>query len=653
MSVENDDGIEANNTAAVLGAGAMWLGTFTGHHAGRGLQTVAALPPVFVVVAACFGATITVLALLGHHRRLFALALLVAAFGCVLGWRAEQQFTAAQRMVAQRGPTIDTTARLVGDPIRRGLVTSVVVRLDSGHRVEATAFGPDGHRLHARSFGEQIRISGTLTTDDHRPWQKVKHVTGRLAVNHAELIGRPPWYLLPASEVRAIIASSTRYLPTSLRPLYTGLVTGDDRAQGAGQRAIFQAAGLTHLVAVSGQNVAFVLAIARPVVRSLPYRLRLPFIAAILLTFLLVTRLEPSVLRAVACAMLATWASLTGRARSGVSVLAAATIALLTIDPFLSVVVGFQLSVVASLGILTLTPMLAQRLRGPAVIVEPVAVTVGAQLAVMPLLLVYFGDLPMASVPANLAVGWAAGAVMMLGLTVGILAGLLGRLSATGGVADVAADLLQLPCEILLRWIDWAARLAVSVPLPNLTGYWAVVLGLILAAWTLRPRGHAVGAFVAAVCCLGVAAVAVAGVPRARGEPGELTPGCLWLPSARVMVIVDPCDDAVAGAAVEARITHIDWVVVQGGRRQEAAVGSLRQTASVAVVLAPPLHNLTDARRVLAPTELALRSCGADPGNSGEVGGCRELTVAVRPAVDRRRLVVDVNCRRMDTVKRC
>ena len=53
------------------------------------------------------------------------------------------------------------------------------------------------------------------------------------------------------------------------RSLFTGLVIGDDREQPADLADAFRGAGLTHLLAVSGQNVAFALALAGPLLRRL------------------------------------------------------------------------------------------------------------------------------------------------------------------------------------------------------------------------------------------------------------------------------------------------------------------------------------------------------------------------------------------------
>ena len=158
--------------------------------------------------------------------------------------------------------------------------------------------------------------------------------------------------------------------------LYRGLVLGDDRFQPLGQRLRFRLSGLSHLLAVSGQNVAFVLAAAGPLIGSLGHRSRIVAVLGIVVLFAVITRLEPSVLRAAATASLAAWASWSGRSRSGVAILALAVMGLVLVDPFLVDAVGFQLSVAASAGILTLGPPLARRLPGP----DPMAQAPDAQL---------------------------------------------------------------------------------------------------------------------------------------------------------------------------------------------------------------------------------------------------------------------------------
>ena len=86
------------------------------------------------------------------------------------------------------------------------------------------------------------------------------------------------------------------------RALYAGFVLGDDRGQPVEITDDFRASGLSHLLVVSGQNVAFVLALVSPLLRRLRLGWRLVAGLALLLLFGVLTRWEPSVLRAEAMA---------------------------------------------------------------------------------------------------------------------------------------------------------------------------------------------------------------------------------------------------------------------------------------------------------------------------------------------------------------
>ncbi len=98
-------------------------------------------------------------------------------------------------------------------------------------------------------------------------------------------------------------------------------------------------------------------------------------------------------------------------------------------------------------------------LPGPRWLADPMAVTMGAQLAVAPLLVTTFGGVPVSSLPANLLAAPAAGLVMTWGLGAGIPAGLLGAR---------AAACLQWPTALGIGWIATVARVSSSLPLGQL-----------------------------------------------------------------------------------------------------------------------------------------------------------------------------------------
>jgi competence protein ComEC len=236
------------------------------------------------------------------------------------------------------------------------------------------------------------------------------------------------------------VLAGGRVLPQDRQALYGGFVLGDDRGQSAVLEADFRGAGLTHLLVVSGENVAFVLVAASPLLRRLGTGSRWLATVSLLLLFAAMTRFEPSVLRATAMAVIAVSVWSLGRVASPLRILALAVTAVLLIDPMLVGVAGFQLSVAAAGGIILIARPLAEHLPMPSWLARPLAVTLGAQLAVAPMLVAFYGGIPVATVPANLVAEPAAALLMAWGLTVGAVAGMVG-----GPLATV----LQLPADWL------------------------------------------------------------------------------------------------------------------------------------------------------------------------------------------------------------
>jgi competence protein ComEC len=243
--------------------------------------------------------------------------------------------------------------------------------------------------------------------------------------------------------------------------LYRGLVIGDDRDQPFEMIQRFRASGLSHLTAVSGQNVAFVLAAAGPLLRALRPFSRWVVTLGLIAWFVSLTRFEPSIVRAGAMAALSATAFVLGRERAPARILCLAVIGLLLIDPLLVRSVGFWLSVGATGGVATVGPWLGERLRVLGILAMPVGVTVGAQVGVIVPALLVFGRLPLVSIPANLLAVPVAGFVMLYGLPAGLVAGWVPAL----------APVVMLPCRFGVRWVDTVSVIAARVE-PGGTATW-------------------------------------------------------------------------------------------------------------------------------------------------------------------------------------
>jgi competence protein ComEC len=282
-----------------------------------------------------------------------------------------------------------------------------------------------------------------------------------------------------AERVRADLRAAAAPLPAGPRGLLPGLVDGDVSALPAGVAADFKTTGLTHIVAVSGANVAIVLGVVLGVARRAGLRRRGQAMTAMLAiaAFVVVARPQASVLRAAAMGAVAVLALAVGRRRRALPALAAAVLTLVDVDPTLSRSVGFALSVLATAALLVAAPPLAVLLARwwPGWLADAVAVPFAATLACSPLIAAISGRVSLIAVPANLLAEPAVAPATVCGAVVAVLAPIWP--AAARPVAWIGA----VPCAWQVAVAHLFARVpAAAVSWPSGTAG-AVALSAVLA----------------------------------------------------------------------------------------------------------------------------------------------------------------------------
>ena len=218
------------------------------------------------VVAATFGVVFLVRS--GRRVLWVVVALFLGVVGIARsadGWRSLEP--------DRLGP-VEGWVRVVDDPQPYPTSTRVILEVE-GERFEMWSRGrAQQQRVVRWRGGEWLRVAGTrVALDGDRAgrvaWQ---HVVGRFELEWVGDVAAGSAVARASNRVRVAIERSAEFVPEPHGALFRGLVIGDDREQPRDMIDRFRASGLSHLTAVSGQNVAFVLAAFGPLlVRLRPW----------------------------------------------------------------------------------------------------------------------------------------------------------------------------------------------------------------------------------------------------------------------------------------------------------------------------------------------------------------------------------------------
>ncbi|MCA2182995.1 ComEC/Rec2 family competence protein [Nonomuraea glycinis] len=469
-----------------------------------------------------------------------AVLICVAATAASIALRVHAVTTGPTAALAARSATVTAEITLTNDPKIRRSTTAYFTR--DSVIAEATLESLRTGRQRMAVHTPIVVFANGAEWRDLLPSQRLR-VSGRLAAPTSGtltaavlLVREPPQILTPPSPIQTVagafrqgLRTAADILPPDQRGLLPALVVGDVSRMDRQVNSDLQEAGLSHLNAVSGANLAIVAGAALALSRlaGLPLAPRAAFAALAMLAFAIVARPSPSVLRALLMGLVAAAALGTGRAKDGMAALSATVLLLILFAPELAHSYGFALSVTATAGILLLAARWRTRLtdlhpttpdrnsstpatstaddgngdngirttvstpekmrvtaseqpigevrrrwpRLPRWVAEAVAVSAAAQAAVTPVLVLMAGQVSLIAVPANLLAGVAVAPATLLGFVAALIAPFWPE----------AAQLLVIPAGYAVGWIIMVARWAANVPMANLP--WpAGLAGVVLLA---------------------------------------------------------------------------------------------------------------------------------------------------------------------------
>jgi competence protein ComEC len=608
--------------AGILLAHVLWsLGTVGCTTPGWPLGLLAAAAALAAIILRC--------------RPAVRLAAVLLAF-CLLGaWRYQAHPYAAcptpEQLAFYNGdekePVWATVEGIViGYPDVRDVQTLYRLRAESvtvsgRERLVAGDLLVQASRYPSYAYGDRLRVRGQLQTPpvlddfDYRRYlaqRGIHSLMRRAAIGRlAEDQGSPFWARLYGLKARGSVLLD-RILPEPAAALANGMLLGIESGIPDDVDEAFKATGTTHVIVISGSNIALLSGVIMAALSRVlgKRRAAFPAIAGIMLYVLLVGA-DAAALRAGVMGSLFILAIYFGRRSTAYVSLCASGLLMTLLNPLTLWDIGFQLSFMATLGLILFTPaiegaferLLARSLsqertrRVMGILNDALIVTLAAQVTTLPVIVYYFGRVSLISLVTNFFILPAQPPIM------------------TGGMAALVAGLIWEPLARGLALIPWlfltyttaVVRLTAAVPFASVeTGalgraaalaYIAALAGAKLwqnlrrRGWVTMPVGQAMGWAVAAIAPLWLIGSVLAARPDGRLH-------ILFVPGAgcEAALVVTP-----AGRAVWLWDGRGDGAALAAAARPLLA----RPDEDVDVAFGPGSAAFWPAAREVAPDQLA------------------------------------------------
>lgn len=308
-------------------------------------------------------------------------------------------------------------------------------------RIYVTVPWQQGRDLHP---GQQVSVSGSLylpkaaTNPGSFDFQKYLQQDG----SFAGLSGEQVTLLQPSSAwgwwqvQQQIVRSQQQGLGTPEGPLVSAMVLGSKAVDlPFTVKDAFVRVGLAHALAASGFQTSLILGVVLVLTRRFSERVQFLAGTLSLLGFVGLAGLQPAVLRAAIMGFGSLVALVLNRQVKPLNSLLLTATLLLLVNPLWIWDLGFQLSFLATMGLLVTVPALSKQLDWlPGGLIPCIAVPIAAYLWTLPLQLGAFGVLSPYSIPANL-------------ITTPLIS-----LISLGGMASALAALIWSPAGSALAW---------------------------------------------------------------------------------------------------------------------------------------------------------------------------------------------------------
>lgn len=309
-------------------------------------------------------------------------------------------------------------------------------------------------RYPAHDIGERLTLLGALTPPpeiagfDYAAYLSRQGVYSYMSYPKVSSLGPAgqevwspkAWLVGPRRVVRTVLQKSVAEPEAALA---VGVVIGDRSSLPKDLQDAFQLSGTTHVLAISGENIALLVGFIWLIYVASRGIKRMPAWLVIVVLVLLVfytafTGATASVVRAAVMAGVLLLGPVLGRRYDPVAALAVSALVMTAVNPYTLADAGFQLSFGAMLGIALLSPYMyraMRRVRVPALLALAFSTSLGAQAATLPLTALLIGRVSTVSLLATLCIDVALLPLMIMGIVTGIVGALVPPVGVVCGFA--------------------------------------------------------------------------------------------------------------------------------------------------------------------------------------------------------------------------
>jgi len=266
-------------------------------------------------------------------------------------------------------------------------------------------------------------------------------------------------------------AAIERYLPKTTAAIAKGIVLGTSDEIDPQDYGDFQKTGLAHILAASGMNVGFVMLMGVWTGEVLKLRRRTKGVlaAVLVLGYGCLTGWPVSLLRAALMAWLGLLAYYGGREPNLPNALAVSGLIMLVLNPVWLFELSFQLSFLATWGLIWLYPAWRQMIPYQGKVVDAILIPLAAQAATLPIIVHSFSLFSFSSLFANIFGAYLSGAALILGLIGFLVSTVFAPLAAVFLLpAGLAVDVIT----EMSRWLSYLPGSYLWVAAPP---FWSVI----------------------------------------------------------------------------------------------------------------------------------------------------------------------------------